>query len=106
MVLWRTHPWEPRGKGGDSCVETGVAFCEVGRWTQAVSKALPVLLGQIFAYFTISKSGQSYMRVMGDHNESDLAKACSGFLKRACVARSLDNDPPLALVNDLLQTVL
>ena len=66
--------------------------CEVGRWTQAAREALPVLLGQIFAYFTISKSGQSYTRVMGDHNESDLAKACSGFLKRACVARSLDND--------------
>ena len=46
------------------------------------------------------------MRVTGDHNESDLAEACSGFLKRACVARSLDNDPPLALVNDLLRTFL
>ena len=28
---------------------------EVGRWTQAVRNALPVLLGQIFTYFTISK---------------------------------------------------
>ena len=34
--------------------------CEVGRWTQAARNILPVLLGQIFAYFTISKSGQSH----------------------------------------------
>ena len=43
--------------------------------------------------------GTGHPRVTGDHNESDLAEAFSGFLKRACVARSLDNDPPLALVN-------
>jgi len=49
--------------------------CEVGRWTQAVRNALPVLLGQIFAYFTISRSGQSYKHVVGDaQDESDLAE--------------------------------
>ena len=45
------------------------------------------------------------MRVMDDQTESDLAEACSGVSNRACVARSLDNDPSLALVNDLLQCV-
>ena len=30
--------------------------CEVGRWIQAVRNTLLVLLGQIFAYFAISKS--------------------------------------------------
>ena len=78
--------------------------CEVGRWTQAVRNILPVLPGPIFENFTISKSGQSHPRVTGDHNESDMAEACSGFLKRACVARSLDNDPPLAPVSDPLKT--
>ena len=73
--------------------------CEVGRWTQAVRNTLLALLGQIFAFFAISKSGQSNQRVTGDHNESDLAEACSGFLIRACIARSLDDDLPFALVN-------
>ena len=59
-----------------------VAFCEVDRWTHAVRKALPKLLGQIFAYFAISKSGPSHPRVTSDHNESDLAEACSSFLKK------------------------
>ena len=72
--------------------------CEVGRWIHAVRNTLLVLLGQIVAYFTISKSGPGHPRVTGDHNESDLAEACSGFLKRACVARSLETGPPLALV--------
>ena len=94
---------------------TLLAWCEVferefgrnfGRWIQAVRNTLLVLLGQIFAYFAISKSGQSNQRVTGDHKESDLAEACSGFLKRACIARSLDDDLPFALVNDLLRTVL
>jgi len=31
--------------------------CEVGRWIHAVRNTLLVLLGQIFAYFAISKSG-------------------------------------------------
>ena len=51
-----------------------LASCEVGRWTQAVRNALPLLLGQKFAYFTISISGQSYTRVMDDQIVCELAE--------------------------------
>ena len=51
-----------------------LAPCEVGRWTQAVRYAFLVLIGQIFAYFTISRSGQSYTQVMDDQIVCELAE--------------------------------
>ena len=57
-----------------STLASTLANCEVGRWTQAVRNALPLLLGQIFAYFTISMSGQSYTRVMDDQIVCELAE--------------------------------
>ena len=81
MALWRSHPWEPRGKGCDSCVDRSILRSrEVDPGCE--EQLFSVLLGQIFAYFAISKSGPSHPRVTDDHNESDLAEACSGFLKR------------------------
>ena len=50
---------------------------EVGRWTLVVRNPRPGLLGEIFAYFTISEFGQSCQRVTGNHNESDLAEVTS-----------------------------
>ena len=57
-----------------STLASTLANCDVGRWTQAVRNALPLLLDQIFAYFTISMSGQSYTRVMDDQIVCELAE--------------------------------
>ena len=73
VVLRRTHVGNARRRMVD--LASSLTPCEVGKWTQAVRNARPVLLGQIFAYFTTSKSGQSYKHVVGDaQDESDLAE--------------------------------
>eukprot|EP00854_Cymbomonas_tetramitiformis_P004389 gene4389-5398_t len=40
--------------------------CHIKCWSPAVKAALPVLLGGVFAYFTILKSGDSYNRLAAD----------------------------------------
>ena len=73
MALRRTHVGNARRKGGGSCfVPDTLRNREVN---PGCENALPVLLGQIFAYFTIFRSRQSYKHVVGDaQDESDLAE--------------------------------
>jgi len=71
VVLWRSHVGDAR-RNGDFCLDPETLRSR--EVDQAVRNTFPVLLGQIFAHFTISKWGQSYKRVTGDHNESDLTE--------------------------------
>ncbi|KAK3280489.1 hypothetical protein CYMTET_11669 [Cymbomonas tetramitiformis] len=40
-----------------------VSPCHIATWTRDIKDMLPILLGRIFAYFTILKSGESYRRL-------------------------------------------
>ncbi|KAK3239607.1 hypothetical protein CYMTET_50476 [Cymbomonas tetramitiformis] len=40
-----------------------VSPCHIAAWTRDIKDMLPTLLGRIFAYFTILKSGESYKRL-------------------------------------------
>ena len=64
MALGRTHVGNARRKGGGSCFVPDTLR----------SRKVDPVLGWIFAYFTIFRSGQSYKHVVDDaQDESDLA---------------------------------
>ena len=67
MVLRRTHVGNARRKGGGSCFVPDTLR----------SRKVDPVLDQIFACFTMSRSGQSYKHVVGDaQDESDLQRVC------------------------------
>ncbi|CAE8585703.1 unnamed protein product [Polarella glacialis] len=49
--------------------------CSAEKWTKAVKDEVPILLGGIFAYFTILKSGDSYTRILHSDKRVDLMPA-------------------------------
>jgi hypothetical protein len=62
--------------------------CSVDEWTETVKDELPSLLGGVFAYFTIHKSGDSYKR-LHDLGRGDTAGTLS--LTRGDLVRSQDS---------------
>eukprot|EP00854_Cymbomonas_tetramitiformis_P000670 gene670-1123_t len=61
--------------------------CCVRQWSREVKAAVPGLLGGVFAYFTISKSGDSFTRL------SDAALAGGPLALQSCSDRSGDEAP-------------
>mmetsp|Transcript_175699 Transcript_175699/g.558037 ORF Transcript_175699/g.558037 Transcript_175699/m.558037 type:complete len:1076 (-) Transcript_175699:522-3749(-) len=66
--------------------------CTVSEWTTPVQNAIPILLGGIFAYLSISKSGSSYRRLMASAvGDSEIVH----FGDQSC-----DTKPPILVNGD------